>query len=86
MNPALDDYNWAEAFGYAGAPDRYGEGLPVAVGDTDVSVAPFTREDVNVLKHAYEGEHDGDDWVCVGQLRDGRWFALNAGCDYTGWD
>ena len=24
--------------------------------------------------------------MCYGQLNDGRWFYLEAGCDYTGWD
>ncbi len=33
-----------------------------------------------------EGENDGPDWLLFGQLKDGRFFFLSAGCDYTGWD
>lgn len=33
-----------------------------------------------------DGENDGEEWLCVGRLKDGRWFILSAGCDYTGWD
>ena len=33
-----------------------------------------------------EGANDGDDWICLGRLKTGRWFFLSAGCDYTGWD
>lgn len=32
------------------------------------------------------GENDGAAWICFGTLKDGRWFRLAAGCDYTGWD
>lgn len=45
----------------------------------------YTREDVAELAGISEGENDGDHWVCYGRLHDGRWFYLNAWCDYTGW-
>lgn len=35
---------------------------------------------------ADEGENDGDDWIAVVKLRDGRWAFISAGCCYTGWD
>lgn len=46
---------------------------------------PFNREDVAFVVAQAEGEADEDDWVCFGRLWDGRWFALAAGCSYTGW-
>lgn len=33
-----------------------------------------------------EGENDGQPWMCYGLLKDGRYFYLEAWCDYTGWD
>jgi hypothetical protein len=80
---------WEEAFGYAsdgekacnsGVPDR---ALP---NDLDTSVEPFTRKDVKRVIAARDGENDGADWVVVGELKDGRFFCVEAGCDYTGWD
>lgn len=46
----------------------------------------FKPEDVVYIVKAIEGENDGADWEMVGRLKDGRWFYIHAGCDYTGWD
>lgn len=46
----------------------------------------FKIDDVKEIHGAIEGENDGDDWIIWGELKDGRWFSLSAGCDYTGWD
>lgn len=85
---ATDSYDWAEAFGYAGDPESsYGHAqIEAAAPGMNVSTAPFGRADVAVIHGAVAGEHDGPPWVCWGELKDGRWFALKAGCDYTGWD
>lgn len=48
--------------------------------------ANFGLDDVQVITHAAPGYHDGDHWVCVGTLKDGHWFMLEAGCCYSGWD
>ena len=48
--------------------------------------ASFKIEDVAEIHGSDDGENDGDEWVMWGRLRDGRWFYLHAGCDYTGWD
>ena len=45
----------------------------------------YTREDVAYIVARYDGYNDGDNWEMVGALKDGRWFYLTAGCDYTGW-
>lgn len=95
--PELAGHNWAEAFAYAGevgeADDGYGYALSgspnvskAAPHLPDVSEADFGRADVSRVVAASEGVRDEDNWVCVGELRDGRFFALSAGCDYTGWD
>lgn len=54
--------------------------------DSGVSTATFQRADVVEIAYLAEGENDGPAWLCVGRLEDGRWFALDASCDYTGWD
>ena len=93
MDKRLDTYNWASAFEYAGEPydeERSGYGYGSADVRTHpgsgVSTEPFGREDVVAIYQLIEGENDGPSWICVGLLRDGRFFVLEAGCDYTGWD
>ena len=98
MLPELEEYDWEEAFGFAGEPDtcaiNYQEGINVQPALPSLSVqnpggydlTPFTREDVVEISGISEGENDGRDWVIYGKLKDGRWFLLVAGCDYTGWD
>lgn len=51
-----------------------------------MSLDGFTIEDVVLIKHIREGEYETLDWICIGQLEDGRWFNLEAGCCCTGWD
>lgn len=86
MLKQLDDDDWKEAFGYAGEPGTCGSPDIRATPISNVSVAPFTREDVAEIFAMEEGENDGPSWVIAGRLNDGRYFYLEAGCDYTGWD
>ena len=80
-------YDWRAAFTFAGGT-RYGSAdVRRCIGQpADLSVEPFGRRDVALIVGQDEGENDGADWICFGRLWDGRWFALSAGCDYTGWD
>lgn len=93
-----ESYDWRKAFECCGPPetdpdDGYSWG---ADNDPDVrrahpqddttSLEPFGRDAVEEIKAYANGENDGADWLCVGKLKDGRWFCLSAGCDYTGWD
>ena len=91
MLEILDDYDWREAFGYAGEQNtcatewQSGPCVELALGST-VSMDYFCREDVVVVYYLEEGENDGPSWECIGRLQDGRFFHLEASCDYTGWD
>jgi hypothetical protein len=82
QQPAFDpltwreDYDWREAFTYAGT-------IRTA---TNCDKAPFGMDDVAEVVKAENGENDGPSWIMVGKLKDGRYFFLDAGCDYTGWD
>ncbi len=44
-----------------------------------MSLDGFTIGDVVSIKHIQEGENGLLDWICIGQLRDGRWFNLEDG-------
>lgn len=87
MLQELCDYDWEEVFKYATpkvceAGHKHG---PAAVIGSPVSTDPFTREDVSRIIAMQNGENDGDTWVGVFQLHDGRFAVIRAGCDYTGW-
>jgi len=87
-----NDYDWQHAFECCGPPEdgEYGFNSPdvrrAHPQDTATSLAPFQRSDVELISAYSEGENDGPEWLCMGKLKDGRWFVLSAGCDYTGWD
>lgn len=89
-----NDRSWRYVFEYAGTPAEPDYWVTNAKGDGVVvlrcvnatcSTDPFGREDVVRIIGTVEGEPDTKDWEIAGQLRDGRWFYLSAGCDYTGW-
>lgn len=73
----VGDSDWTEAFKYAAEPETY-------PGST-VSKAGFTQDDVLVVIAAQDGENDGEGWLGAMILKDGRFAALRAWCDYTGW-
>lgn len=91
-----NSYDWRYAFQCCGSVEGEPENEDYAFNtpdvrhahpqDTETSLAPFQRADVEEVRAYEEGENDGPDWLCVGKLKDGRWFCLSAGCDYTGWD
>lgn len=87
MLSQLNDPDWCQAFGYCGEGDTSATAVNVnPVPGSVASAEPFCRADVTLLLGLAAGENDGPNWVCAGRLRDGRWFCLRAGCDYTGWD
>jgi hypothetical protein len=83
----LQGYDWDEVFAIAGEdiganyPDIRGA-LPT--GDYDLS--HFTRNDIDELYGYQDGENDERSWLVYGKLKDGRYFCIEASCDYTGWD
>lgn len=69
-------YDWIEAFNYAG-------NIRTA---TNCSQAGFLIDQVQFVLAADPGQNDEQSWMMAGCLQDGRWFFLDAWCDYTGWD
>lgn len=45
----------------------------------------YNREDVGEIIASDDGSNDGDDWIGIFKMNDGKFLVLNAGCDYTGW-
>lgn len=86
MLKELDDYDWREVFGDPGEYGSLGKPAPEAVPlGSPVDPSPFSREDVAEIHGIVLGENNGPDWICVGKLKDGRYFKASGGCDYTGW-
>lgn len=95
----LKDYDWCHVFAcandgrYRSEYTRAGEwdvepnlsSKPSLVLDAKCSAETFWCEDVAAIFDSRPGEHDGAHWLIAGVLNDGRFFFIEAGCDYTGW-
>lgn len=49
-------------------------------------LTPFAEGQLAMAEACAEGAMGREKWLVFGQLHDGRWFFLEAGCSYTGWD
>lgn len=78
---ALDDYDWEQAFELAGESVTRANPL-----DRTTPTDDFTREDVKEIIGLVEGEGDGNDWIGIFLLKDGRYAAVVGGVCMTGWD
>lgn len=75
----LGCYNWEHIFEhYTSIPDLCPPGA-------EINGSRFAKEDVERIIAIVEGENEGDSWVGVFHLRDGRYATVEASCDYTGW-
>lgn len=75
----VGDYDWERAFEVS---TFHG----VVLGSPQcVSKRPTTL-DVDEVIALVNGQNDEASWVGVFRLYDGRYCALTAWCDYTGWD
>lgn len=85
---------WEQVFAYAGNKESPEYSLASAADvvtrvmgtPESCSTDPFAREDVASIFALSAGEPDEKSWLIAGQLKDDRWFYVEAGCDYTGWD
>lgn len=73
----LQTYDWEQAFQISRV---------MRCAGSTCEVTPLAPQDVDLIIGITEGENDGDAWRIAGQMKDGRWFYLNAWCDFTGWD
>lgn len=86
MLKELDNYDWQEAFGYAGEQGCQGYAEPQPVANFKGDTSTFARKDVKTIVAMDEGCNDEESWLGVFELKDGRFAYLEAWCDYTGWD
>lgn len=79
------DGDWAQVFAdqSEGCTDKTVSKAPP--GST-VSDEPMTRKDVAEVIAAVNGENDGESWLGVFLLKDGRYLVASGGCGYTGWE
>lgn len=88
-----DEYSysdWEQAFGYAGeegteAGDFDPKWIEAVPPGSNVPVNKFSRKCIDSIIGIAEGKRDERNWVIAGKLKDGRYFCLSSGCDYTGW-
>jgi hypothetical protein len=88
LDQMRDSYDWGEVFKYASntSPQFSNPGkAPTAVPGFTGSTDPFTLDDVEDVIASVDGENDGPSWVAIVRLKDQRYAAIEAGCDYTGW-
>lgn len=75
MSISLEDlkasYNWENVFNYA--------------CETNNKHKNYSRDDVASIITTVEGCNDGDNWVGLFIMNDGKYLYLTAWCDYTGW-
>ena len=77
-----NDYDWEEVFG-----EGDGGNCTQEVDSHDgTPTDPVLRADVVEVLASVNGENDGDSWICIVRLADGRLACCEGSCDYTGWD
>ena len=95
-----DDYNWFQTLCLAGHKQdicdtttdnnsRYNScynKANISAIEKTTHATPFCVHMISQLIAKSSGEYDSSNWIILGQLYDGRYFAITAGCDYTGWD
>lgn len=87
MLERLDDYDWENVFGFCGEGGSPSAPAPAhSVKGLEGEPRQYTREDVEKVLHAVDGENDGPPWWGVFEMKDGAFLFVSAGCDYTGWD
>lgn len=77
------DFDWQAAFRVAWRDTGLGDYDPWDDPPPEKEDDPI--EQVARVVATANGEADGDDWLGVFEMKDGRFAVVRAGCDYTGW-
>lgn len=86
LQELMNSYDWASVFGDdSNGGNTNKETTEVPPGSL-VNTSPASREDVDEIIAAVNGENDGDSWIGLFRLKDGRYLVATGWCDYTGWD
>ena len=79
-----DNDDWREVFAFSGSGGKNPANVQVVLG-ANCSDNHFTQKDIKSVFAYEEGKKNCDAWLICGQLLDGRYFFIEAWCDYTGW-
>lgn len=85
LDELINDYDWEEVFGEGNGGNCNGV-IQVIPPGAPVNSSGVSRTKVVEIIAAVNGENDGNDWVGLFLLDDGRYLIAEGGCDYTGWD
>lgn len=81
--------DWGELWGHPRAcgciSTKHLDKPDPAPPQSKVSLAAFRLDDVEAVIGSVDGEEDGDSWVTLAKLRDGRFAVVHGGCSYMGW-
>ena len=75
-------YDWEEVFGEGCGGNC--DGTVESLDNTECS--SVRRDDIEEVIASVNGENDGDEWIGVFRMNDGRYLVAVGSCDYTGWD
>lgn len=79
--------DWSEVFGetsgYASNTDNIPNTCPPGAA---IDTSPVLRSNVADIIYSDDGDNDGDEWIGVFFMNDGRYLLATGLCDYTGWD
>lgn len=81
----LNSYDWEEVFGEGSGGNCDGT-IQVVPPGAPVDSSGVSRAMVAEVIATVNGENDGEQWVGLFLLNDGRYLVAEGGCDYTGWD
>ncbi len=83
----LDTYDWKIIFeGGAGGNDPYTRNPSNPLTREVLKDVHYTLSDVKRVIATSDGENDGESWLGLFEMNDGRFLSVSAFCDYTGWD
>lgn len=85
LSELVNDYDWSEVFGEGTGGNCDGT-IQVVPPGAKVDSSGVSRAKVVEILAAVNGENDGEQWVGLFLLDDGRYLVAEGGCDYTGWD
>lgn len=81
-----ESYDWRIIFG----KESYGASDSCRNPHNPLTRQPAGRsyglDDIEDVIAVRDGENDGEEWLGLFKMKDGRFLYVFAGCDYTGWD
>lgn len=90
MDERLEGYSWGWIFDDINCTGEYGRGTPDLYGALPKGVydlkTPVLREDLTIMAITDDSDLGDSYWEVYGQLKDGRWIFIHAGCTESGFD